>query len=149
MPKKQRGAGLFGEKQGLVGDYANSPNAMKNPTNYILQPLASAQVLPQVDDQDRPQDRPQDLLQDKPKDLPQPPYNSDTDGPVTTGPGQEGGAPKCKKTHVTTKIGNLTRCIYEGPRGGKYVKMEGDFVPLKDAQKKAAAKSAKAKKSSK
>lgn len=32
-----------------------------------------------------------------------------------------------KKTHKKIKIGNVQRCIYVGPRGGEYVRLDGKF----------------------
>jgi hypothetical protein len=45
---------------------------------------------------------------------------------------------KCahKRTDKKVKVGNATRCVYEGPRGGQYVKINNKFVSLKSALKK-------------
>ena len=36
-----------------------------------------------------------------------------------------------KKTAKKVKVGNVERCVYKGPRGGEYIKMNGEFKPLK------------------
>jgi hypothetical protein len=41
------------------------------------------------------------------------------------------GPKKCKKTAQKVKVGNVARVVYEGPRGGKYVKVKGVMVSLK------------------
>jgi hypothetical protein len=40
-----------------------------------------------------------------------------------------------KRTSEKVKVGNAERCVYIGTRGGKYVKVSGKFVPLKQAKK--------------
>jgi hypothetical protein len=40
-----------------------------------------------------------------------------------------------KKTEKKVKIGNRECVVYEGSRGGKYVRMNNKFVPLKEAKK--------------
>lgn len=66
-----------------------------------------------------------------------------------------GGKKKTAAKSVTpskdrVKVGQANRVVYEGPRGGKYVKVNGEVVPLKKAvaapKKKAAAKPAPKKK---
>lgn len=50
-----------------------------------------------------------------------------------------GGAKKTmspKRTSVKVKIGSVERCVYLGPKGGKYVKISNKFVPLANAQKR-------------
>ena len=46
----------------------------------------------------------------------------------------QGGAKKQAKTLTPSKqrvkVGKATRIVYEGPRGGKYVKKDGKLVPL-------------------
>ena len=48
---------------------------------------------------------------------------------------QKGGNSK-SKTDKHVMVGKCKRCIYEGPRGGQYVKQDGDFVPLSTVSKK-------------
>ena len=36
-----------------------------------------------------------------------------------------------KKTAKKVKVGNVERCVYKGPRGGEYIKMNGEFKSLK------------------
>jgi hypothetical protein len=38
-----------------------------------------------------------------------------------------------KRSDKKVKLGSAERCVYVGPRGGEYVKMDGKFVPLKKA----------------
>lgn len=65
-----------------------------------------------------------------------------------------GGKKKPAKTVTPSKdrvkVGQANRVVYEGPRGGKYVKVNGEVVPLKKAvaapKKKAPAKKPAAKK---
>lgn len=40
------------------------------------------------------------------------------------------------KTDKHVMVGMCKRCIYEGPRGGQYVKQDGDFVSLSTVSKK-------------
>jgi hypothetical protein len=40
-----------------------------------------------------------------------------------------------KKTAKKVKVGNVERCVYKGPRGGEYIKMNGEFKPLKSLKK--------------
>jgi hypothetical protein len=49
--------------------------------------------------------------------------------------GQAGGKPKCKKTTNKMMIAGRSRVIYEGARGGRYVKMNGKFVNIKKLTK--------------
>lgn len=53
-------------------------------------------------------------------------------------PSQQGGkkSPQPQKSDKKVKIGNRELCIYVGSRGGKYVRIDGKFVPLKDARKR-------------
>ena len=48
---------------------------------------------------------------------------------------QDGGARKApkklKKSSEKVKVGNVARVVYVGPRGGKYVKVKGQFVSVK------------------
>jgi len=37
---------------------------------------------------------------------------------------------KIKKTTIKIKIGKIEKYIYEGPRGGKYIKIKGKFKSL-------------------
>jgi hypothetical protein len=56
----------------------------------------------------------------------------------TWGPRMEGGKLAAKYTKTTEKAtikNNQTRLVHLGPKGGKYVKLDGEFVPLKKAQK--------------
>lgn len=52
----------------------------------------------------------------------------------------EGGAakkaPKTKMTEKKVKVGKVERTVRVGPRGGKYVMMNGKMVPLSQAKKK-------------
>lgn len=48
-------------------------------------------------------------------------------------PMQDGGAkkkPAVTPSKARVKVGKATRIVYEGPRGGKYVKKDGKLVPL-------------------
>lgn len=76
---------------------------------------------------------------------------------VAHGSPAAGGAKKAKKPSAPTvtpskdrvKLGKATRVVYEGPRGGKYVKKDGKLVPLaaaKPAKKPASKKPAPKKK---
>lgn len=50
-----------------------------------------------------------------------------------TSPPTMGGGKKTQplsKTAKTVKVGNATRCVYKGPRGGEYVKMQGKLVSV-------------------
>lgn len=38
---------------------------------------------------------------------------------------------KMSKTKEKVKVGNAMRVVYQGPRGGKYVKVKGQFVSVK------------------
>jgi hypothetical protein len=50
-------------------------------------------------------------------------------------PSLEGGAPKQHKlTHKKVKLGSMERNVHVGPRGGKYVKVNGEMVSLKKAK---------------
>jgi hypothetical protein len=40
-----------------------------------------------------------------------------------------------KKTTEKTAVGNRMAVVYEGPRGGKYIKKDGKFVPLRNVLK--------------
>lgn len=40
-----------------------------------------------------------------------------------------------KATSEKVQIGNRKAVVYEGPRGGKYIKKDGKFVPLKNVVK--------------
>ena len=42
---------------------------------------------------------------------------------------------KYKKTGQKVKVGNRDRVVYEGVRGGKYVKMNGGMKSLKSLEK--------------
>ena len=48
-----------------------------------------------------------------------------------------GGAKKknLRRTEKKVKLSKGTRCVYVGSRGGEYVKINGEFVPLKKAMK--------------
>lgn len=39
---------------------------------------------------------------------------------------------KVKKTAERVKVGCQNKVVYEGPKGGKYIKQNGGFVSLKD-----------------
>ena len=54
---------------------------------------------------------------------------------TSTAPAQTGGSANLKRTSEKAQIGSVTRCVYKGPRGAKYVKMNGKFVSLKSALK--------------
>lgn len=57
---------------------------------------------------------------------------------VGAGNAATGGAKKSvayKKTDKKVKVGNRDHCIYVGPRGGKYVKMNGKYRSLSDVKK--------------
>jgi hypothetical protein len=49
-------------------------------------------------------------------------------------------------TNKRVQLGGNTRIVYQGKRGGEYIKMSGGFVSLAEAKKKAAKKDAKKKK---
>jgi hypothetical protein len=54
-------------------------------------------------------------------------------------PNAQGGKPKKpspKRTTKKVKIGSVERNVHVGPRGGEYVKLNGQFVPLKTALKR-------------
>ena len=44
-----------------------------------------------------------------------------------------------KATSKRVKVGGAERVVYEGPRGGEYIKMNGGFVNLKELSKKRSA----------
>ena len=53
----------------------------------------------------------------------------------------EGGAKKALvKTGLKVKLGGRSAVVYEGERGGKYVKQNGKIVPVKKAKAAAASK---------
>lgn len=53
----------------------------------------------------------------------------------------EGGAKKTlTKTGLKVKLGARSAVVYKGERGGKYVKVQGKIVPVREAKAKAAAK---------
>lgn len=56
---------------------------------------------------------------------------------------QQGGAKK--RTSKKVKLGSVKRNVLVGPQGGKYVKIDGKVVSLKEAKAKAAKKDAKKK----
>lgn len=47
---------------------------------------------------------------------------------------QLGGAKTKTDKHIM--VGNVKRCVYEGPKGGKYVKQNGEFVSVTALKKK-------------
>ena len=47
---------------------------------------------------------------------------------------QSGGAKTKTDKHIM--VGNAKRCVYEGPKGGKYVKQNGEFVSVTTLKKK-------------
>lgn len=47
---------------------------------------------------------------------------------------QLGGAKTKTDKHIM--VGNVKRCVYEGPKGGKYVKQNGEFVSITAVKKK-------------
>lgn len=51
---------------------------------------------------------------------------------AATGGAKKGSYKKCDKK---VKIGKREHCIYLGPRGGKYVKMNGEFKLLSSLKK--------------
>lgn len=51
-----------------------------------------------------------------------------------------------KKTDEKVDLGKLTRTVYKGARGAKYVKMDGEYVPLSQAKKSVEKKSGGGKK---
>lgn len=62
-----------------------------------------------------------------------------TPGPSILG-GTSGKMPHVTKTPDHVQIGSMTRCIYVGTRGGKYVRLQGKLVPLKTALKQSTGK---------
>ncbi len=42
---------------------------------------------------------------------------------------------QCVKTNERALVGGKSRVVYKGPRGGRYIKKGGEFVPLKTASK--------------
>ena len=56
--------------------------------------------------------------------------------PEGTQGGNRARNPAYVKTAKKVKVGNVTRCIYQGSRGGKYIKMNGKMCSLKQIQTK-------------
>jgi hypothetical protein len=56
---------------------------------------------------------------------------------IATAESSYGGAKKknLRRTEKKVKLSKGTRCVYVGSRGGEYVKLNGEFVPLKKAMK--------------
>lgn len=59
---------------------------------------------------------------------------------------QTAGGASVKATKQRVKVGEATRVVYKGPRGGRYVRKDGKLVPVKDAKAAAAKKASASKK---
>jgi hypothetical protein len=55
--------------------------------------------------------------------------------PMTQNAMTQNAGRKYKKTGQKVKVGNRDRVVYEGVRGGKYVKMNGGMRSLKSLEK--------------
>lgn len=49
--------------------------------------------------------------------------------------GKQKKQPKLKQTEKRILVNNKVRAVYEGQRGGQYIKLDGDVVPLKKLTK--------------